>query len=255
MSKILNDSVKREIASHAKEFPTEEVCGVVVDGKIIKLPNLAADKENHFQIDLSWLALVPDALYHSHWSDSQPGEFSLDDLEMCRGSKDSIPWILCHSAFGEWDYYDPSSPNPFPLKMTGDSGSPDFYLNWRFVWGRTDCFELVRCYYLGMLDIDIGNFSRPTPEDFPTPNWLTPWKAEEHGFLRVADGESVLKNDIVQIALKGGNYPNHIGVIVDGERMLILHNLSAEYTSQIGLYGSYWQQRTTHIFRHESLWN
>ncbi|NEP57684.1 MAG: C40 family peptidase, partial [Symploca sp. SIO2G7] len=127
------------------------------------------------------------------------------------------------------------------------------YLNWRFVWGRSDCFALIRCYFLGVLGIDIGDFRRPSSDGFPTIGWLTPWKAEKHSFVQMPAGTPVRKHDIIQIALKGGREPNHIGVIVNAERMQMLHNVSAEYTSQVGLYGSYWQTRTTHIFRHESL--
>lgn len=251
---ILTESVKdAAIVAHAKEFPTEEVCGVVVGGKTFRMLNTATDKKNHFQIDLSAIALRPNTIYHSHWADSQPGELSLDDIEMCRWCADKIPYLLYHTVFDEWDYYDPTSPNPFPLKWKGDPTTLDFYLGWRFVWGRSDCFELVRCYYLGMLGIDIGNFRRPSPDDFPTLGWMTPWKADEHGFVQIAAGSPVQKHDVIKMALKGGREPNHIGVIVDAERMQFLHNVSPEYTSQTGLYGSYWQQRTTQVFRHESL--
>lgn len=250
---VLTNSVKEAIASHASAYPNEEVCGVIIDGKAHRLPNTATDKANHFQLDLSGIVFVPEAVYHTHWSDNQPGELSLDDIEMCRFCPEKLPYILYHTSFDEWDYYDPSVPNPFPLKMKGDPATLDFYLGWRFVWGRSDCFELVRCYYLGLLGIDIGNFRRPDPTDFPTPNWLTPWKANENGFVAVPDGSPVQKHDVIQMALKGGKDPNHIGVIVDAERMTLLHNISADYTSQTGLYGNYWQQRTTHVFRHESL--
>ncbi|NER93623.1 MAG: hypothetical protein F6J86_07255 [Symploca sp. SIO1B1] len=248
---MLTDYIRETIKSHAQPFPEEEVCGVVVDGDAIRIPNIHPDKANHFELDNSWVNLQPDAIYHSHWKDEQPGELSLEDLEQCKFC--GIPYILHHVGFDEWDYYEPKSPNPFPLKKQGDPQTLDFYLNWRFVWGRSDCFALIRSYFLGILGIDIGDFRRPPLDGFPTIGWLTPWKAEEHGFVQVTPGLPLRKHDIIQIALKGGREPNHLGVIVDAEGMQMLHNVSAEYTSQVGLYGSYWQTRTTHIFRHGSL--
>ncbi|NES83318.1 MAG: hypothetical protein F6K10_18975 [Moorea sp. SIO2B7] len=249
----LTEYIKKQIAIAAEEKPDEEVCGVIVNGKIIKLHNLHSDKANHYQIDISKLTTIPDAVYHSHCHDHQSSHFSIDDIESCKSIPEKIPFVLYHTSFKEWDLYDPISPNPFPLTNNKDFKKLDAYIGWRFLWGRSDCFALVKSYFQGILAIDIGDFRRPEFDGFPVPEWLVPWDAIAHGFCEIPRGTSVQKHDIIQIALRGGKQPNHIAVITNAERMEMLHILGFDYPSAIATYGKEWQRRTTKIFRHQQL--
>lgn len=256
---MIPDSIKRQIREFHAANPTQENCGVIAEGHAIPCKNMAIDPSEDFMLTLPG-GVNAETIWHSHCRDTQPGELSFEDIERCKFQRSQIPYLLYRPAFDEhtpecWDYFDPRSPNPFPLTNHKDPNTLDFYLGWRFVWGRSDCFALVRCYFLGKLGIDIGDFKRPdykARRTFPQPEYVAPWKAEENGFVRVPRGEAVRTNDVVEIAQKGGVNANHIAVIVDDVAMQMLHNPNLRDLSNVETYSDYWQSRTVNHFRHRN---
>lgn len=249
---MLTDSIKEQIRIHALSRPNEEVCGIIVDGQAIALPNIAPDRSNDFACVIDRKA---DAIYHSHCSDMMAGELSLEDIERCKSQRDKLPYILYHSVFDVFDLYNPTSPNPFPLTLKGDPSTLDFYTGWRFVWGRSDCFGLIRSYFLGMHGLDIGDFRRPTRKEqrtFPQPDYVPAWNGEKNGFVLMPRGETIRNYDVIEIAQRGGTNSNHIAVIVNDTGMQMLHSPSLKDVSKVELYGDFWQSRTTKHFRHKN---
>lgn len=256
---MIPDSIKRQIREHHAANPSEENCWIIAEDHAIPCPNLANDKSEDFVLALPG-GVMPEVVWHSHCKDTQPGELSFTDIERCKFNRNQLPYGLYRPSFDEhtpecWDYFDPKSPNPFPLLNTKNPDSLDFYLGWRFIWGRSDCFALVRCYFLGILGIDIGDFKRPERNQrrtFPQPEYIAPWKAEEHGFVRIQRGEAVRTNDVIEIAQKGGVNANHIAVIVDDVAMTMLHSPSRLEVSRTEMYSQHWQSRTVNHFRHKN---
>jgi hypothetical protein len=276
---MISESIKAQIRTLWKgSNPSEESCGVIAEDHAIPCQNLAlapgsVDKEYYEKKGLpvpptrdeDFILAIPsgvkaEAIWHVHYTDLMPGELSFGDIEKCKFNRNQLPYILYRPKFDEhtpecWDYYDPKLANPFPLTNTKDPATLDFYLGWHFIWGRSDCFALVRCYFLGKLGIDIGDFKRPdrnARRTFPQPEYVAPWKAEENGFVRIPRGEVVRINDVVEIAQKGGSNANHIAVIIDDTAMQMLHSPGRGDVSKVEVYSDYWQSRTVNHFRHKN---
>lgn len=248
-----------------------EVCGIVSNGELIVTQNIANNPYDDFAINPVSIGTYfgnIDFIWHTHCSDTHPDLLTPSDIALSR--KLMAPILMVHVVTKAIDFYEPSNPNPFPLveNITSCVLIPNwrlspknlqFYVGWQsndLLWGRSDCFETVRCYFLGMHGIEIGNFDRPPLQGFPHPEWRTPWIAEKHGFVVVDD---IRDNDILEIALNGGANANHLAVVVDAQRGQILHQPGFGYLSQISRLGGYWRDRIAigddwrqRILRHKS---
>lgn len=264
-----------EYAEHQAK-KNKEACGIITkDFKFIFCENQHNDPENYFAFNPALVTklTVDDIgiIVHSHIKDWSPAYLSFQDLEASRGyglCPEKYPYLLYHTIFKEWDYYDSLLANPYPLSpyapkpcklsISDDPTKWEFYVGLPFVWGRTDCFGLIRHYFLGALGLDIGDFKRPLEEDqksFPNPSWVNPWNAEENGFKLMSKGEDLKLHDVLEIAQNGGKESNHIAVVVDAPRMQILHNpgIITSNMANVEFYGKHWQVRTTKHLRHTSL--
>ena len=240
----ISNEIKQQIKNLASTSTTE-ICGIVVNGDAIALNNNHADPENHFTIAATDLSKYEysdiTAIWHTHWQDIQPGYFTYTDIQLAHQSQKPI--ILYHSGFDVWDYYEANNPDPFPLvKKIHTPKDLDFYLNIRFHWGRSDCFAIVRRYLLGVVDVDIGEFTRSQAEEFPPEDYDCPWDMESINLLPL--GTQPQLYDIFGIALKGGKKVNHAMVLVRPEENIILHSLSANSVSRTEQYVDYWRRRT-----------
>ena len=250
----------------------EEACGLVLKtGNVVQCFNESENKADGFAISPGKYGIEKSAIaavWHSHWRDSDPAYLSFGDLEASRGfgmSPDRFPYLLYHTTFDEWDYYDPSLPNPFPFSPfaprpskyaeSEDSSDWRFYIGMPFVWGRSDCFGLIRHYFLGK-NIEIGDFRRPTitqQDNFPPRDWTSPWNAEENGFIELK-GEPIQQHDVFEIAQGGGKESNHIAVVVDVPGMIMLHSpgIMSGNISVLEFYSNHWKYRTTKHLRHKN---
>lgn len=234
----IQQSVKDAIALHADEFPDKEVCGLVLhDGTVIRSTNTVDDsgltteeskpltQENGFMINESdWIryySLVA-AIYHSHWSDEQPETFSPADIHFCKFAAGK-PYILYHTLYKSWDYYDPKGLFPYPLhQKIFDPQDLEFYKGWVFDAPRSDCLEVFRSYYKGMLGIQIPDFPRPSD---PRKTLVAGWNdfllnMEPSGFKKVAK-DAIAKNDVLLMTFRGIN-PHHIAIYLGDDRILHL---------------------------------
>ena len=241
---VITDSIKSEI-KHISLNSNIEQCGIVVNGKVIALNNIHIDPENNFTISpkeldkYDWEEIQ--AVWHTHCKDTQSGYFTYSDIQLSHQSRKPI--ILHHSIFDVWDYYEPNNPDAFPLEEK--QHTPDtleFYLNTRFHWGRSDCFAIVRRYLLGVVGVDIGEFTRPDIATFPPEDYDCPWSMDKFELLPL--GTQPQLHDVFGIALKGGRKVNHAMIMVNPEENLIFHSLSTNSLSKLEQYGDFWRKRT-----------
>jgi hypothetical protein len=254
----------------------KESCGIITkDFDYIHCDNQHLEPNNYFAFNPGLIKGLKSEdillVWHSHILESSPSFLSFQDLEACRGfgkSPDKYPYLVYHTLFNEWDFYDSMSPNPYllspykpkPSKMalSDDPKRYDFYMGLPFVWGRTDCFGVIRHYFLGVLGLDIGDFRRPTEEEqknFPGGDWINPWDYSKNNFELMPRGEDIRLHDVFEIAQNGGKESNHIAVVVDAVNMQILHSpgIITSNVSNVEFYGKHWQVRTTRHLRHKSL--
>ena len=119
--------IKQAIATHAQKHPTEEVCGLVLkDGTVLPIENILPEgdindieektRHNDFQMPDGTLPVMAEkiqAVYHSHWRESSAALLSDIDLRVSRAV--SIPYILYHTTFDQWDLFDPNGIHPWTL--------------------------------------------------------------------------------------------------------------------------------------------
>jgi hypothetical protein len=100
-----------------------------------------------------------------------------------------------------------------------------YYLNRPFYWGRSDCYELARDYYRGMLNIEIGTVDRkPTLEQ----EWYEGWdrynqELPDKGFEALPMGSEIQLHDLV--LLYGVHYEaaHHILVCTSLDPLYFIH--------------------------------
>jgi proteasome lid subunit RPN8/RPN11 len=260
---LLSQHIKEHIIKHSKQFPKQEVCGVVINDKPYKCSNIAENKNEAFVINPDEIDGLIEShgkiqmVYHTHWNDSQPGYLSPPDI--CNAKSNKLAYCLYHSEFDCWDLFDPNNIiNPFPCFDNFNIYSPkeiDYYLKWPFVYNRSDCFSLLRAYYKGMLDIALPDIPRGfSLEETISPSWnLLNENFPKAGFRKLEDDELLKNNDVVGMTLNGVQ-PHHVAIIIDTAKKTGLHNLGGDRVSELFVYGgSYWDRVTKYRCRHQLL--
>lgn len=252
INSLIKEQIKNILDSQA-DIQIES-CGLVLGGllktSVVALKNTHPDPANNSRIDHRDLSKFSydniKAFWHTHL-DSHPNHFTHTDIEMSHQTQKPI--ILYHPHSDAWDYYEPNNPNPFPLKYTQlNPKQTEFYQNIPFQWGRSDCFSIVRRYCLGVLGVDLGEFTRTNTDNFPSKNYKCPLDVNRELML-MPPGMKIKQHDIFAIALGDGTEPNHAAVLVDAEQNLILHSMSPQSCSKIEPYGRYLRQRTVAHYR------
>jgi cell wall-associated NlpC family hydrolase len=131
-----------------------------------------------------------------------------------------------------------------------DPSQTEYYLLWRFDYGRCDCYQVIRSWLAGKAGIQLGDYDRLDLEEKPQ-QFMTD-RFTEQGFEKVADRDDIQTHDLICFDIMGGTY-NHIGVISDATANQFLHNLGEGHYSIVTDYDKSWRDRTRQIFRHKSL--
>jgi proteasome lid subunit RPN8/RPN11 len=274
---LLTPDVKRSIASHAKEDPNNEVCGVIADGKVIRCRNAIGSlseaelgqikaRDNYspdFILDAAdWLKVQANnteiqAVYHSHHLESHAEELSGADIQQSKLLK--TPYIMYHTLYDSWDLYSPHFPHPYPLKLNraANPKSIDFYLQRPWKYDRSDCYSLVWDYYRGVLGIDIGEVPRDKdPRRMITKDWDR-YRQElpDRGFVHLRGAAILQDHDVVLMKVNSKHNPEHIGVIIDAQKSLMLHHPGDPKLSLREIYGGFWRDAAMGygVYRHKSL--
>ncbi|MBN3945919.1 MAG: hypothetical protein HWQ38_05290 [Nostoc sp. NMS7] len=252
----LTAKIKQRIIAHAQYVPNLEICGFVHEADDTQpCANISENPQEAFEISADYFeeinALTPvTAIYHTHWQDSQPALLSATDISNSKASK--IPYLLYHTAFGQWDYYDPNTLYPYPLiPNTHSPKELEYYLGWKFEYNRSDCYTLFRSYYKGMLGIELPDFPRGDIEETISPDWdMFRSNFDALGFRQLEADEPLQANDVMLMCIVGDRI-HHAAILLDPSTGKALHNLGEGRLSEIFMYGGYWVERTRAVIRYE----
>jgi hypothetical protein len=258
MANYLTDRVRAEIKDYVSSLGSEtELVGFVfADGDCNVVENLATFPQSSFEMRKSTYEQAMGegaiALWHTHINSSQGSRLSPHDLEGSRLTR--LPYLVYHTVFEEWDYFDPDGIDPYPLlRRVGSPRELSYYDGWPFEWNRSDCYTLFRSFYQGYLGIPMLDYLRPAEEeDIESPNWNSFLdNFEKEGFREVEPGESLKPYDVAFMAVRGTN-PHHCGILIDLDRQTMLHCATGR-GSEFTVYSGGYQRRTRKIIRHKEL--
>jgi cell wall-associated NlpC family hydrolase len=217
----------------AAQYAPREACGYLNrSGDIGELPNRSITPDETF--DMGALADVTAvegeiaAIWHTHPEDQPP---SPADIEGCRATW--LPWIIA-SPNHVWVIY--------PEKLP--------YVGRDFVYGITDCWQLIADWYAQERARPLPWFTRP-PDGWWETSGPSPYlqNAAEYGFtLHEARWEllqSLAPGDIILMRIRGRR-TNHAAVYLGGGN--ILHHLHGFLSTVVQL-DAQWQRFVTHIAR------
>lgn len=228
------------------DLENESVFAVDHNDVFYPLRNISDSPEKRFKVSRREIDSIKNIkyLFHTHVSDDQPGELTFDDI---KGSKDSkIPFLMWHTKFDEWDYYDPADINPYPLKKIPYAvTSPEYYTSWRFQWWRCDCYTIVRSYYKGILGISLKDFERDETEDPVLPTWNRfQENFSNQGFKKVREPQ---KHDVLLFNTYGNANGHHLGIYLGDEEFL--HLLKPGSLSKIETFHDFYKQSLVGVWR------
>lgn len=240
----LNEPLKEAIREHAREAYPEEACGFVVRSakdkmRVVRSPNLAADKQRYFRTCPKLWRELEDAGeeilagYNSHPN----GPARASDGDKTAAEKEQIPLIILGWPINEWEVYQPSG---WRAKLIGRP----------FVHGVLDCFSLARDYYEEKLGIEIPDYYREDDWWFKGQD-LYMEKFEEAGFVRVDDGPR--EHDALLIQTPKSPVANHCAIYLgDGLIMHHVQNRVSKVEPYVAQRGDY-ARGVRAIVRHKSL--
>lgn len=225
------------IQAHALEEYPKESCGVIVavGRKEVYHPcrNIADNPQESFVIDPKNLKAAYAlgrvvAVVHSH-PDATPHPSPADAAQCAAWG---LPWVIVAV------HTDPAAPGAPPYVAGDHVMTPQSYevpLRGReFIFGRQDCYTLVRDFYSREMGIELPDFERKDKfwergENLYMDNF------RDAGFQEIAEPSQ--KGDLILMAIRS-DIVNHAGVWL-GEKDAMLHH-PYEHLSERVVFGGYW---------------
>jgi proteasome lid subunit RPN8/RPN11 len=230
---MLSAENKEKIKEHALANPDRECGGFLVEnanGTFVYKGHNASRRNDRFvahptdYVNASMIGKIT-SVYHSHISNE---EFSELDIQSANLHK--LNFILYHVK------------KDFFKIIPRDAKSK--YCGRGFTIGSSDCFSIVRDYYLDELSIKINNFERGANWTEKNPD-LIDSVYEKEGFVKVEEPQ---KHDILTFSF-GRDHSKHMGIYIGNE--FIIHQ-PREGKSVIEDLARY-KGHIKHILRHKSL--
>lgn len=200
-------------------FPNE-ACAVVVDGRVIPVPNVADDPRSTFKISTGDIvANQPiQAVLHSHCYDIKVG-YKVDPRTP---SASDMKHQLNTGVW--WGITATEGEGTTPILWFGkDRNEP--YEGRTFIHNVADCFELVRDYYRREYNYNIGQYVRQWDWEITDASFFDD-NFEKEGFTDVPL-EQIAPGDVIFFGIRSEK-TNHIGLYIGDDKFLhhLTHRLS-----------------------------
>lgn len=187
---ILFRHLESEFIQHALEDYPREACGLVVDGRYIRVPNISRDPVNQFILDPRVYGMYDghiQAVFHSH----PDGDECPTEADMRSQMTAGVPWIIAPT----------KGRNVGEIFEFGIRDPERSLIGRKFRHGVDDCYSLMRDGYKHYLNIDLAEFPRSW-------GW---WRLKDYdmysqnfasqGFRILEANESPQKYDALLVAL------------------------------------------------------
>lgn len=233
-----------DIMKYARNYPTEEICGVVILENSVEVfvpcRNAIATLAAHLQVSDNFYISPEDYMaaedrgtvthiVHSH-PFSSPDPSIEDEVGI---EETGLPWIIVNPNTGQWTETYPTGKIP-PLEGRV------------FRMGYQDCYSIVRDFHKIMYNI-------PLPYVVRTSDLTQEGKSiylreyEKAGFLPI-EKSSLEAGDIILMSIRSEGVPNHAAVYTGGG--IMLHHLSGRLSCKEPYEGIY-KEATFGYYRHK----
>lgn len=242
-----------QVLAHAKEFDFREVCGIIIDGEVVRSKNVASGTVEmpdgtvrdctpltDFKLDDESFAAWEQAIaqrksvvvYHSHVGDER--DFTRADVEGMYSTQ--CPWMLVHTPSEGFQYFDPTAELDYEDR------------EWH--WAYSNCSTLVRDWLKREMDF---NLEIPIPDHegvWRTPGWNDMIVYADRQLERLPrDFTALRRGDVIVMLVDGETRsPEHVGVIVDSVRNELLHHL-VDQLSRVRVFTPAYQKATYQMYR------
>ncbi|SAK69440.1 NLP/P60 protein [Caballeronia pedi] len=248
---MLDDRARVAIEAHALRCYPNEACGLIVNDGYIACSNIAVDPAHGFVIAPAAYTRAEEqgaiqTIVHSH---PDTGAWpSIADL-LAREASSVPEWIIVSVRRGA-DHW----PAIERVHRFGHSADCIPLLGVPFVHGATDCYGLVRRYYLAALNLDLPDFARAGHWWEHAHSSLYVDNYEAAGFVSVGRDAILHEGDVLFMAIASRHgIPNHAAIYLGGDE--ILHHLWNQLSRREGL--PRYRAHVTHVMRHKETleWN
>ena len=234
-----NPLILLESLAHARMQMPKESCGFVVNDNYVPATNISPTPLESFAIDAMDYVRAEalgeiQAIVHSHpGADPKPSMGDLIEL-----NKGKVRWIIVNPELGT---YTETLPNGWRQPLTGR----DFFV------GTADCFTLMQDYYWRVLNIELMDIPRAPNNQYPI-GQCEQWIADM-GFVKVRTKK--LHDVLMMNLIDRSGASNHVGMYLgpdDRGNEIFLHHLYRQKSTKT-VWGGYWEENLTGIYRHISL--
>lgn len=203
-----------QIVALAELTPHEEVCGYILNGEVVQVPNLVNDPRAGFRVEHP---LSASCVWHSHIEGD--GDFSVEDI---KAAKESLtPYFLYCVKTKKTQYFDP---NHTPSYL-----GREFHPNWQ------NCYTLMQDWYRQELKVELPDYYLRYPNAYEHEDVGYSAELPKNGFREVRDDEEIRRHDVV-LMYEGCPYRNHVAIVTNPDKNEIIHHLFG-HLSRPGIFG------------------
>ena len=121
------------------------------------------------------------------------------------------------------------------------------YLDWKFVFNRSDCLSLFRSFYSNIFGVKIKDYPRPLTDKFPPEHWDD--YAENFGNEGFSKVEGQRKYGDVLLMSVFAREAHHVGIWLNDREFL--HLLKPGELSRVQYLDTKWEQKIKSVWRHK----